>query len=89
MDIKDDYRYPCCRGVFLQTPVILLFLFNVALRQYCSHTLPWYLHYGYIALVFKCDLRHYLTFPQLCREILAFLAIYFILFCPLPFTHKS
>jgi hypothetical protein len=32
-----------------------------------------------------CDLYQYLTFPQQCREILAFFDISFILFNPLPF----
>jgi hypothetical protein len=39
-----------------------------------------------IALAFGCDLQHYLTFPQLCRETIAFSRVPGKIFLPLPYA---
>jgi hypothetical protein len=41
------------------------------------------------SLVPACDLQHHLTFPQLCRESIAFPRIYDKLIAPLPFPAFS
>ncbi len=51
-----------------------------------SHPYPYITYLPKQSLVLECDLQHYLTYPQLCREILAFLLFCFKLIVPFPFT---